>query len=73
MVGFYTNRWVDAFDAKEAEAKAFMSVKNRLRDKGYEKILERLKLEADEMKEVSFWTKRWSKVQGFAWFPKGDE
>jgi hypothetical protein len=73
VVGFYTNRWVDAFDPREAEAKAFASVKSKLREKGYEKTLERLELTASEIKEVKFWIERWSKTQGFVFYPKGDK
>jgi len=53
LTGFYTNRWVDAFDAEQAKAKAFFSVREKLREKGYGSILGELKLEATEISEVS--------------------
>jgi hypothetical protein len=73
VTGFYTNRWVDAFDSEQATAMACRSVRRKLHEKGYGSIVSDLKLEIDEIEQVGFWRERWSKTQGFVFYPQEEE
>lgn len=73
LTGFYANRWVDAYTKEEAIEKSFAMVKERLKETRYESFSADVKLEAEEVKEVSLWTERWSKDQGFVFYPDGEE
>jgi hypothetical protein len=73
IIGFYTTRWSNGFDSTQAREKAFASVRQKLRERGFDSMLATLSLEVDEISEVGFWTKRWTKPPGFAFYPKGDD
>lgn len=71
ITGFYTNRWVDAFNSEQAAQKAMNLVKATWARSRYALESPMPKLEIEEMQTVSFWKARFWKTQGFAFF--GDE
>jgi hypothetical protein len=73
IIGFYTTRWVDAFDPDQAADKVFASIKKKLLDSGYGSVLGELQLKVDKIERVNLWKNRWSEAQGFAFYSDRDE